>query len=72
MVSARGRSRSNSNRLRSVASLDEELLTWKDKLPAQIRRGNDILCDESHFVAILMLHFPYFDCLETIHRASIY
>ena len=70
LYSARSRLFTKTERLRSVAQLDKDLESWKGRLPLNIRPGGDILCDESPFMAVLMLQFSYYDCLETIHRAS--
>ena len=72
LYSARGRIRSDSDRLISVARADKDLESWKGNLPVEIRPNQEIACEESLFMPVLMLHFSYFDCLETIHRASPY
>ena len=70
LYSVRSRLHSGLQRLRSVAQLDNELEAWKGRLPVSIRPGHGIRCDQRCFMAILMLHFSYYDCLETVHRAS--
>ena len=72
LYSARSRLRSLEERHRSISRLDRELQRFKNGITENIRPGYDIDCPESHFLAILMLHFSYYDCLETVHRASVH
>lgn len=72
LYSARSRLRSPEERQGSIARLDRELQRFKDGIWKKIRPGHDIDCPEDHFLAVLMLHFSYYDCLETIHRASVH
>ena len=72
LYSARGRTRSESERLVDVARADKDIQLWKDKVPEQIRPGRVMACDEKFFGSVLTLHFSYYDCLETVHRASPY
>ena len=70
LYSARSRLQCENDRLHSVGALDAELEQWKNKIPVAIRPGHDIQCDQNVFMAFLMLHFAYYDCSETVHRAS--
>ena len=72
LYSARSRLRPLAERLLSIARLDSELQRFKKNVEIEVRPGCEVVCPESHFVAVLMLHFSYYDCLETIHRASVH
>ena len=72
LYSARSRLRSLGERLLSIARLDSELQRFKNDIIIEVRPGCELACPDGHFVAVLMLHFSYYDCLETIHRASVH
>lgn len=59
-------------RLQWVSTLDEELEEWKDKLPVEIRPGNELKVDKQFIIPFLMMHYGYFNSLTTIHRCSIH
>lgn len=59
-------------RLQWVSTLDEELQEWKDKLPVEIRPGNELKVDKQFIIPFLMMHYGYFNSLTTIHRCSIH
>lgn len=72
LYSARATLRSLRERLGSVARLDKELERFKEGIAINVRPGCKIDYRESHFITVLQLHFSYYDCLETLHRASVH
>jgi len=69
---ARARAKPIREKLKAVGMLDHELQRWRQELPSPIRPGNPIVCDEQYFLPILVLHYSYYNCLTTIHRASMH
>ncbi|OBT40737.1 hypothetical protein VE00_09779 [Pseudogymnoascus sp. WSF 3629] len=57
------------DRLRVIAQLDEELRQWRDDLPLKLRPGEPITCYDSQIAQVIMLHFVYYNCMTTVHRA---
>lgn len=72
IYSIQAQSRSTSERLRSVCQLDKALTEWKAALPIEIRPENAIYCAQEQFLPVATLHYAYFNCLMTVHRAPIY
>ncbi|KAL3418749.1 fungal specific transcription factor domain-containing protein [Phlyctema vagabunda] len=72
LYSARSQTRSVSQRLKSIRELDQELLEWRDLVPIEIRPGQEIACDDHQLIPVVILHFSYYTCLTTTHRASSY
>ena len=54
----------------AVGDLDEELMSWRNKIPAQYRPEHDIVwkADVLHR-HVLQIHLGYYNCLYNIHRA---
>lgn len=57
---------------KSVDELDKALHEWREALPVELRPGEAIRTSQEQFMPVISLHFAYFNCLATIHRASIY
>lgn len=72
LYSAKSLTKSKLERLKWVGFLDEELQSWKDSLPIEIRPGHDVKCHERHVIPVLMMHFGYFNTVSTIHRGSLH
>lgn len=72
LYSAKAATRSGLERLKSIGRLDAELTRWRDALPLGYRPENEIACSEHEFMAVVMMHFSYYDCLAAIHRASVH
>jgi hypothetical protein len=54
----------------AVGDLDEELMTWRNSIPAEYRPEHDVSwkADVLHR-HVLQLHLGYYNCLYNIHRA---
>lgn len=72
LYSARSQTRPSTERLKLIGTLDGDLRQWRDALPVEIRPGKEVQCHEFQVVPVLMMHFAYFNCLATIHRASVH
>lgn len=72
LYSARSRTRSVLQRLKSIGILDTELQKWRNAVPIEIRPEHDIVCDEQQIIPVIVMHYSYYHCLTTIHHASIH
>lgn len=72
LYSIRSRKRSELERLKAVGILDQELQDWRLSIPIDIRPNEKIKCGQEQIPPVFMMHFAYFNCLGTIHRASIH
>ncbi|KAF2802771.1 uncharacterized protein BDZ99DRAFT_482626 [Mytilinidion resinicola] len=68
----RARSRPALQKLKAVGILDAELQKWRREIPIHVRPESSINCDTQQFLPVLALHYSYYNCLNTIHRASIH
>jgi hypothetical protein len=68
----RARAKPPLQKLKSVGILDIEIQKWRDEVLPEIRPGNPIRCDEQQILPVLSLHYSYYNCLTTIHRASVH
>jgi hypothetical protein len=55
----------------SINKLDLELQQWKDELPFEVQPESIFSSNETPQIAIIMLHFTYYNCLATIHRRRL-
>ncbi|KAF2494936.1 hypothetical protein BU16DRAFT_562563 [Lophium mytilinum] len=60
LYSARARSTPALQKLKAIGTLDAELQKWRTEIPIH------------QFLPVLALHYSYYNCLNTIHRASIH
>lgn len=59
--------------LNNIGELDRELEEWKDGIPADFRPENEIKASHTPLIIhVVMLHFAYYNCLQTIHRMSVH
>ncbi|KAF7923624.1 hypothetical protein EAE99_006883 [Botrytis elliptica] len=72
LYSAKSFTKSKTERLKMVGMLDDELQQWCETIPIEVRPGNPIRCDEHHIVSVVCMQWDYYQCLSTIHRASLY
>ena len=72
LYSIRSRKRSDLERLKAVGRLDQGLQEWLLSIPVEIRPDEKIQCGQEHIPPVFMMHFAYYNCLGTIHRASIH
>ena len=57
--------------LNTIGELDRELEDWKDRIPIDFRPEHEIQASHTPLILhIVMLHFNYYNCLQTIHRMS--
>ncbi|RDW70180.1 hypothetical protein BP5796_08577 [Coleophoma crateriformis] len=71
LYSTRSRTRSAKQRMKSISTIDADLQKWKDSIPIEIRPEHEIQCDEAQLVPVMVFHFKYYNCLITMHRASM-
>ncbi|KAI9730852.1 MAG: hypothetical protein M1834_005570 [Cirrosporium novae-zelandiae] len=69
LYSVRSQRRAMGDRLRSIALLDKELQEWQEELPLMIRPGQPITCPPNQIAQVVILHFAYYNCITTVHRA---
>lgn len=72
LYSARSHTKPEIERLKWVGALDTELRQWRDELPILIRPEQPIRCHAKHLMAVIMMHFAYYNCLVAIHRGSVH
>jgi hypothetical protein len=72
LYSTRSRTRTVLQRLKSIGLLDTELQKWREHIPIEIRPEHEIICDPQQLMAVVILHYSYYNCLTAIHRVSIY
>ncbi|KAM0137778.1 hypothetical protein ACHAP3_004008 [Botrytis cinerea] len=72
LYSAKSFTKSKTERLKMVGVLDDELQQWCETIPIEVRPGHPIKCDEHHIVSVVCMQWGYYQCLSTIHRASLY
>lgn len=72
LYSAKSFTKSRLERLRLVGALDDELERWRNTIPIDFRPGHELRCHDKVIVPLLFLHFRYYDCLITMHRASMH
>ncbi|KAF7958566.1 hypothetical protein EAE96_002106 [Botrytis aclada] len=72
LYSAKSFTKSKMERLKMVGKLDDELQQWCETIPIEVRPGHPIKCDEHHIVSVVCMQWGYYQCLSTIHRASLY
>jgi hypothetical protein len=53
------------------ARLDKRLLAWPALIPAELRPGNDILCNDDQFHLAAFLCFQYHQSIIAVHRAAL-
>ncbi|KAG8525701.1 uncharacterized protein KY384_000461 [Bacidia gigantensis] len=70
LYSARSRLRSSTDRLAAIAQLDKEIESLKNRTPKEYCLQNEMSCDNDFIDTVLVLNFAYYECLQTIHRAS--
>lgn len=71
LYSTRSRTKSAKQRMKSVSTIDADLQKWKDSVPLEIRPEHEIQCDEAQLLPVMVFHFKYYNCLITMHRASM-
>ncbi|RJE22495.1 hypothetical protein PHISCL_05181 [Aspergillus sclerotialis] len=57
--------------LLDTASLDRDLLSWANQIPAELRPGNDITCSADDFHIIAFLSIEYHATMIALHRAAL-
>ncbi|TGO90997.1 hypothetical protein BPOR_0043g00080 [Botrytis porri] len=72
LYSAKSFTKSKTERLKMVGMLDDELQQWCETIPIEVRPGNPIKCGQHHVVSVVCMQWGYYQCLSTIHRASLY
>ncbi|KAG9233335.1 fungal-specific transcription factor domain-containing protein [Amylocarpus encephaloides] len=72
LYSTRSRILPTLQRLKSVDELDSALHAWRDSLPVEVRPGEEIRACKDQLTPVICLHFAYYNCLATLHRASIH
>lgn len=53
------------------ARLDKQLLSWPAMVPAELRPGNDILCNDEQYHLAAFLSFQYHQAVIAVHRAAL-
>lgn len=72
LYSARSRTKSVRERLRSIGALDRRLRQWQESLPTSIQPEKPILCSTDLIPHAILLQFEYFNAVSTLHRSSVY
>ncbi|KAF7867341.1 hypothetical protein EAF04_005424 [Stromatinia cepivora] len=72
LYSAKSFTKSKTERLKIVGMLDDELQQWCETIPIEVRPGHPLKCDKNHIVTAVCMQWGYYQCLNTIHRVSLY
>ncbi|KAK5029493.1 hypothetical protein LTS07_005955 [Exophiala sideris] len=72
LYSVRGRSHLASKRSMLISDFDQRLQQWLEDMPSGARRENLASTPAEQVSQAIMLHFAYFNCVNTLHRLSIY
>ncbi|RAL14417.1 uncharacterized protein BO97DRAFT_469223 [Aspergillus homomorphus CBS 101889] len=57
--------------LLDTARLDQELLSWANQIPSDLRPGNDIFCPKEEFHHVTFLAIQYHEAMISLHRAAL-
>ncbi|PYI31547.1 hypothetical protein BP00DRAFT_425477 [Aspergillus indologenus CBS 114.80] len=57
--------------LLDTARLDQELLSWANQIPSDLRPGNDIFCPREEFHHVTFLAIQYHEAMISLHRAAL-
>ncbi|APA06989.1 hypothetical protein sscle_02g017590 [Sclerotinia sclerotiorum 1980 UF-70] len=72
LYSAKSFTKSKTERLKIVGMLDDELQQWCETIPVEVRPGYPLKCDKNHIVTAVCMQWGYYQCVNTIHRVSLY
>lgn len=72
LYSAKSFTKSKMERLKIVGMLDDELQQWRETIPIEVRPDHPLKCDKYHMVTAVCMQWCYYQCLNTIHRVSLY
>ncbi|KAJ8070354.1 hypothetical protein OCU04_000735 [Sclerotinia nivalis] len=72
LYSAKSFTKSSTERLKIVGILDDELQQWCETIPIEVRPGHPLKCDKYHIITAVCMQWGYYQCLNTIHRVSLY
>ncbi|TVY25243.1 putative transcriptional regulatory protein [Lachnellula hyalina] len=70
LYSASSQTKSESDRMKVLAKLDNHLQRWRDAMPIDIRPEHPIRCSDEQYVPVVMMHFIYLDAIILLHRLS--
>ena len=57
--------------LLGTARLDRALLSWANRVPTDLRPGNDLFCSDEEFHTAAFLSIQYHSALISLHRAAL-
>ncbi|EXJ67396.1 uncharacterized protein A1O5_09409 [Cladophialophora psammophila CBS 110553] len=71
--SAKRSERSDEDLLTISAELDLKLEKWKESIPLEVQPDYDVTfkLDDPRILHVLVLHFAYHNCVQTIHRLAL-
>ncbi|TVY37027.1 putative transcriptional regulatory protein [Lachnellula subtilissima] len=70
LYSASSQTKSEADRMKVLAKLDNHLERWRDAMPIDIRPEHPIRCSDEQYVPVVMMHFIYLDAVILLHRLS--
>jgi len=73
LYSAKASQLSNEGLLHTIGELDLILEEWKEGIPTEFQPEYEIKVDNKPLLShIIILHFAYYNCLNSIHRTSVH